>query len=771
MARTLVSSISRLIKSPGLTIVVLISLGLGIGTISAIMGLLNAVLFAPLPYRDPGQLVEVIERQSYQQYTKWNQNLRQSVDFLPCRFTRSDVMVGNERFRGLHGCVVPLESLSVLGVAPFRGGYETGRGSEAIVLSYAAWMKLFGGASAALGSTVIMGGKQHNVVAIMPKDFGFPPSSISDFWLDGGFDFASDQSYRDLNLVMRLKNGDSVASIRAALEALLIHEDEPTPAGRVAVRRLARYPADTVKSGLVFAQVAALVFLLLCCVPVAGLYLLRAERDRQAVSIRIALGASRGRIGRDLAIECMVMIVGVFVSSLFAAWVLVKNLDYLLPPSFNGVTSVIDWRIAAASLGLATVCIGCFGFFPTYRRSAFDSATLLRQDPGRDVIGVIPFSSSLGRLIAVQTAITLVLLIGTVLLVETLQRLWAVPLGFEPEHVMAFIADYPQPRYAGDKERLALDARVRRELEAIPGVQMAGGVNGLPFWGYGYTSVFIHQPNSPAIEAHYGVVTPGFFTAMKVPVLRGRLPDSAGRRKAIINASMASRFWPSEEAIGQTIWRRDELVKIPCEIVAVVGDIHQQGFMTAPQPTVYFDDPLPGMTYVVRTSENPPAFEKIALDALRRIDPGIVSYDFTSMDQVLAKSVAVQRWAANLLGLLGAISYGAALIGMYAFVAYMIRRKTREIAIRLAVGAKLTDILLLILYRTLWPVLAGVIVGLIAAAVGSHYLQSLLFGAAVGRATVFFICTLIVVLTAAAAAGVAFARASAMSPLQALRQT
>jgi len=774
MANIVAHSVSRITKSPGFGLAVFLSLGIGIGTSSAVLGLLNAVFFAPLPYRDAGQLIEIMGRQSYRQYARWRDALGQFAEFLPYRYTKSDVVVGNERFRGLNGCVLPLETLSTLGVAPLMGIYPNGKGSEAVVVSYRAWMQVFGGNPAAIGGSLVVSGKQYAVTAIMPNGFSFPPAagSGSDFWLEGGHGFASNEDFQDLDLVMRLKGGATVTSIRPALDGLLIRGGEAGPPGRVNIRRLSRYPDDTLKTGLGIAQAAAFVLLLLSCVSVAGLYLVRAERDRPAISIRLALGASRGRIARDLAVECLLMIAGVCVSSFFVAWALVRNMVYLLPPSLHDITSIIDWRIAAASLGLAVLCIGCFGFYPTYRRSALDSADLLRRGLERSGGGLIgsPFSSSLGRLIAIQTAVTLALLIGSGLLIETLRHLWAVPIGFQPAHLMAFMADFPEAKYASDEQRLALDARVRSELQALPEVDHVGGINGLPFWGYSSTQISVREPDAPAVEVRCGFVTPGFFTTMKIGLLRGQLPDRAGEHKAIVSASMAAMFWPAEEPIGQIIWRQSERSKVSYEIVAVVGDIRQQGFTAAPQPTVYFDDPYSGSTYVVRTSADLLSFEKSALEALSRSDPEIVSFDFTSMDRVLARSIATQRWAANLLSFLGAIAFVAASIGMYAFVAYTIRRRAREIGIRLAVGARSKDVVLLIMYRTLWPVAAGAGVGIVAAVAGSHFVRSLLFGVAADDLVVFVVCTLIVIFTAATATGVAFVRASVLNPLDALRQ-
>jgi len=793
-----------LLKKPGLTLIAVLTLALGIGANTAIFSVVMAVLARPLPYQDSGRLVWLSQnnaslgvRETFLNpaeildLREQAKSLEQVASWGTLAVNISDSGVGApERLEGIFATT---NFFQTLGAPPMLGrDFTTGDGEmtgAAVIISHGLWRRRFGADPGAIGQKIKLGLPNWMqgvgvIVGVMPPEFEFPPRV--EVWMtyqhEGGWRGGSHNE----RTIARLKPGVTIAQAQAEISLIARNEAQQYPDTNadwgitVTPFRDYLFGGANVALPLLFGAIGFV--LLLACANIANMQLSRAAARAQEIAVRLALGASRARIVRQLLTESLLMSVAGGAVGLLLA---LGGLELLRALGPDSIPRLKDAALDSQAIGF-TVLVSAltsllFGLAPAWQASGPDLQSALKNT-GRTSTGAPGSRRIHSALIIGQVSLALTLLTGAGLLIKSFWKLQAVSPGFVSDHILAAgvalsFADYPiedQPR------REAYFRQALERIQRLPGVECAGGISHLMFGGRTWQFPFEIQGQEPAASrqdtlADYRVVTPSFFETLRIPLKKGRVFTERDTRQTsfvyLINETFARMYFPGRDPLGK-ILIIDGIVPAG-QIVGVVGDVRHRGFDAEPAPTIYVSyqqhATSPYMYFLIRASANP---ERLASDVRRElqpIDPNQVVYNVQPLRGFLSDSTAQRRFNTLLLGLFAAMALLLAVGGIYGVMAYAVTLRTHEIGVRMALGARPSDALKLIIRQGMTPALIGVGIGLLASAGLTRLMANLLFEVSASDPMTFVMIALSLTSAALLACYAPARRATKVDPLIALR--
>jgi len=791
-----------LARQPAFTAAAIVTLALGIGANTAIFSLVQAVLVRPLPYEAPDRLVHLQERDaatghetgaSWGEYLDWRR-LNRTLDEVAGYNGGSVTLTGTGAPDRVTVAQVTGGFFRTLGVTAMLGrtieeGEDGQNAAPVVVLTHGAWQRRFGGDPAALGRSLTLNGRQATVVGVLPPSFEFPLRGTAELYvpLDVSRAQVERRYWHWLDLIGRLKPGVTLEQARADLDALGRAAAADLGEWHAAVTETARPLRDEMTRGvrpalLVLACAVGVVWLVTCA-NVAGLLVARSAARHRELAIRAAMGAGRSRLARQLMTEGLLLAALGGVAGLVAGHWGLEALVAAMPerqrlavPFLRDVS--FDGTMFAAAAGLTLLSGLLVGLAPAWRAWRGGPHGALR-DGGRGS------SDARGRtrpaLVAAEVALAVVLVAGAGLLARSLVRLLDVSPGFETSNLLTFRVSLPGERYGtADAVRAAHD-RLLERLESVPGVDGAATINQLPLTGRGNTGVFsvegrpLHSDAAP--EVNIRTVSPGYFDTMGIRLASGRGLTGRDRDGApnvvLVNHTLADRFFP-DGALGERIVFSFFDGQPPWEIVGVVGDERFAGLDEPATPVVYFpypQDPGGAFSVVVRSAVAPASLADAARRELAAVDPEVPLYSALAMDAIVADSepVFLRRFVLQLVGAFAGLAVLLAAVGLYGVLAQAVVERTREIGVRMALGAGRRDVVWLIVRRGMAPALTGLAVGLGAASAASRLLGALLFGVGPGDPLTLGAVASLVALVSLAACWLPARRATSVDPVVALR--
>jgi len=793
-----------LAKDPGFTAVAVIALALGIGANTSMFSGVNAMLLHPLAFKHLDRIVTVWETVPKQNenhikaapanFRDWKEQSK-GFDMLAAghgwdvNLTGAGVAERVEGYQVTAGFFPLLGMPAQFGRAITAGDFEAGH-TSVVVLSYGFWQRHLGADLGIVGKSLHLNGQEFTVVGIMPADFDYPVGAEAWAPLDLGAAQNADRAGHYLEVIGRLKSGTTMAQAQADLEAIAAHlaqEYPQTNAGHgVRVMSLVEDLTYGSRQFLGVLMGAAAFVLLLACANVANLQLARATVRQKELAVRLALGASRWQITRQLLVESVLLaLLGGLVGVLLASWgseLMQRSIPPFIVQHIPGIKHMkIDTGVLAFTL-VVTLLTGILaGLAPALHVSNPDPNEALKE-------GVRGGSASPGRqrlralLVVTEVALALVLLVGAGLMVKGFHSLLNAYPGFDRSNVLTFRIALPESK-ARDKARVRdFYAQVIEKLQALSGVDSAAAVTSLPSgWSWNRTEYTAEgQPPAAPGEMRVAVwqsITPGFFRALRIPLLEGRLLTAQDGPDAplaiVISQSMAHRIWGSQEPVGKRIkFGRAESSEPWKTIVGVVGDIEQSPFDRAPKPTAYFPFaqlPLASSALVVRTLGDPIALAAAARAQVRSVDADQPPYDMRTLAQLISDNVSGVESSARMMFVFGVVALVLAASGIFALMTYSVTQRTHEIGVRMALGAQRGDVLRLVVGYAIKLAIIGLAIGVPFALALTAALSSVLFGVVRIDTPVFALFTLLLALVAALAAYIPARRATQVDPIVALR--
>ena len=793
--------VRMLAKSPSFTAVAILTLALGIGANVSIFALVNTVLLRPLPYKDADRLVTVWGYNHARGYTT---DLVSPLDF-------RDWQTQNHSFESMGASTDVTYTLTglgepaliiaysfsadyfhTLGVTPLLGRTflreEEQPGKNHIaVLSYSFWQSRFGGNHDVVGKSIILDGEPYSVVGVMPDGFQYPP--FTELWTPYTVlpEAAHDRSYRYLRIMGRLKPGvhlqqaqaemNTIAS-RLALEYPKTNKDED----RTNLIGLRENISGDVRPALIVLLVAVGFVLLIACANVANLLLARAANRKKEVAVRAALGADRSRLVRQFLTESLLLgLAGGALGLVLASWCANAMVQMFPPTIFNLSVPHLDrigmdgWVLGFAVL-VSMVTSLAFGIAPALQVCADTNDAL--KEGGRGLLAGTPGRRFRNGLVIAEVALSLVLLTAAGLTLRTFVYLLKGNLGFSTGHVLTLRVLPPSNKYKTDDQLIAFSDRVLEGIQSLPGVKAAGTVTFLPLSGWlGERWVSLQGRSIPENErpmAMWSSITPDYFRAFEIPLLKGRAFTNQDRqgapRVAIVSQSLAAQITPNADPIGQRI--DIDGVKGPVEIIGVAGDVHHLGMTsetTAEFYLPYAQLPEPILCFVVRTEGEPYGLTKSVERAIWSIDKDQAIGFVMSMDRLAAESLAPQRMIMLILGVFGGLALLMAALGLYGVISTSVARRSQEFGVRMALGARAADVLGLVMKQGLGLVLIGVVIGLAGSLGLMRFLAALLYGIRPGDPVTLAVVAVGMIGVALLACYIPARRATRVDPMVALR--
>jgi putative ABC transport system permease protein len=791
-------ALRQLIKAPSFTAVAILTLALGIGACSAIFSVVNVVLLRPLDYPEPGRIVAIRETQLPQfpefsvsppNYLDWEKQTK-SYEYLAAYGGANVNLTGEGEPQRLVGVKATAHYFDAYGVKPVLGRMllpeEDAQGkNHVVVLSYPFWQRVFGGGRDVVGRAIQLNGEPYIVVGVAPAGFGL--TSKVDVWMPMAF--KPDETANDargghyINVLGRLKPSVTVAQARAELEVIASQLAKQYPDSNkgwgIFMMTLQDYSVRDVKPVLYTLLGAVGCVLLIACANLANLLLARATARHREISIRAALGASRARLVRQLLTESVVLsLCGGAAGLLLARW----GLDALLalaPTSLPRITEIhLDSGVLLFSLALSVITGLVFGIAPAWLAARADVNEALKQGTRGSTEG-----GARGRLrsalVVIEVTFALMLLGGAGLLARSFMQLAQVDPGFIPENATLLRLSLPQKKYAMPEQQTAFANALLDRVKALPGVHAAGLTHSMPLVG-DYVLGF-NIEGRPAIDpsdlpsTNYYAVTPDYFRAMGIRLVRGRVftpqDDAKAPRVAIINETMARQHFANEDPIGKRInitngpdtWR---------EIVGIVGDINQYGVDKATSAQSYepfAQVPFSSINVVIRTSGPSAALLGAIRPTVYAVDKDQPIGAIRPLEEIVADSIARQRFAVTLLTVFSLVALVIAAVGIYGVMAYSVVQRTGEFGIRMALGAQQRDVLRLVLVQGGKLVGLGLIIGLAATLAASRAMGSMLFNTSAQDPLTLATITVLLGAVALIACLLPANRATKVNPIEALR--
>jgi putative ABC transport system permease protein len=792
-----------LAKSPSFTLIAVLTLALGIGANTGIFTVVNAVLLRPLPFQDPSRLVLVIEKSkyptitvSYENYLDWRDQSH-SFESMEAIYGVNLTLTGKGNPERLVARRITAGFLPTLGVSPklgrnFTPEEDRAGGTPVAILSYGLWQRNFGGSDAILGQSVNLDSQPYTVIGVLPPGFKFfQEADVFLAFHPWAKTLPDDRNWHPGILpVARLKVGVTIEQARAEMIGISKRLEQQYPLYNTGCSSDVMLAHDQLvqssRPALLLLLGAVSFVLLIACVNVANLLLARSAARGREIAIRTALGASRARVIRQLLTESVILSLLGGALGLFLGWATLPPLLKISASSLPPDTKVgLDVSVFAFTAAIAIITGLLFGIFPALRTAKLDLRETLNESSRGTTAG--PGHHLLGNtLVSLEIALALLLLVGAGLLLRSFSRMQDIRPGFQPDHL--FVADIPvsESAYSKPDQRFTFYNRLVDAAETLPGVRAAGAATFLPVSGGASAIHFNIQGRPPKsasdfTAASYRAVTAGYFEALGVPLLKGRLFTAADRENSpavcIINASMVKAYFSDINPLGQHM----QLGALPeksipfMEIVGVVGDV-LPGLGLEPQAEMYLpyqqaDAILPvfQLSLVMRTAGDPLSETSALRSALSQIDPNEPLVKVRTMEDNMDATVSQPRFRAWLIGIFAALALVLAAVGVYGVMSYTVTQRTSEIGVRVTLGAAPQDVFRIIVGEGLRLALIGVGVGLIAALALTRLLHTFLFGISAYDPLTFIAVAVTLTLVALAASYFPARRATRVDPLVALR--
>ena len=791
-----------LIKSPGFTAAAILALTLGIGANTAIFSVVNSVLLRPLPYSDPSRLVQLWEEKpskgrneipaSYPNFADWrdqNQVFEHVVAYADWTFN----LTGTGEPERIRSSIVSPAFFSTLGIKPVRGRVfltgEDERGKDLVaVISESLWQRRFGSDPNIVGRSINLDDKSFTVVGVIARGIQAPLQSDQiELWAPVSHGFALTNRFGHyLNVIARLKPGVTTQQAQTEMKTIASRLQQQYPESNkelgVRVVSLGEQIVGNSRTSLLVMLGAVVFVLLIGAANVANMLLARAAARQKEMAIRTALGAGRWRIVRQLLTESMLLSL---ISGILGLLVAIWGIDLLValsPTDLPRVKEVtIDLRVLGFTLAVSVLTGILFGLLPALQASRPNLNERLKAG-GRSATSGVFRQRLRGVLVVAEIALSLVLLVGAGLLIRSFLRLQSVNPGFNSTNVLTMQLDLSGPKYETGKQVIAFNQQLLERLKRLPDVQFASTRSFVPIasdasFAYLQFNVKGRQPDpSEAPVAFYNAVSPDYFQTMMIPQLKGRGfsdRDLRGSENvAIVNATLARRYF-GEDAIGQRISLEDN----PKEedwitIVGVVGDTKPRELHSQPVAELYMpyaQQPEPGMSLMIRYWSSSTGVAAAVRNEVLALDKDQPVYSIRTLDSVLSESVAGPRFRTLLLGAFACVALILAGVGIYGVIAYGVSQRTQEIGIRMALGARATDVLKLVLKHGMKLILIGVAIGLAGAFALTRLLTTLLFGVTPTDAATFVTVSVGLIIVALFACFIPARRATKVDPLVALR--
>jgi len=795
-------ALRQLRKSPGFAVTAILILTLGIGASTAIFGFVDAALIRPLPYKDPSRLVDVAESAamfprnnlSYYNFLDWrrlNQVFTSLDDYNQYGYllrtpSGSDpvaaVRVSSGFFR-------------TLGVAPilgrdFHNGEDQLNAARTAILSYGTWQRRFAGRRDVIGESVDLSGVPHTIIGVLPQNFQFAPQGDSEFWTtlraEGGCNV--ERGCHNLFAIGRLKDGVTLemalANLKTIARQLEIQYPGPNRGNSAWAKPLSETFVAEVRPILLALLGGAALLLLIACINVSSLLLVRSESRKREIAVRGALGASRFRLVRQFTTEGFALALTGGLLALAVAQIGMEIMTRMISkdmmtgmPYLEGIG--LNSHVVAFAAGITLVATLLFSLTPSFRLSIREIRDGLAE-------GARGYAGTLWRrfganLVVVELAIAVVLLVGAGLLGKSLYRLLRVEVGFQPDHLATVGVELSETAYGKDPQQADAARKILDRVSHLPGVRSAALTSVLPVSFNGNTvwiRIVGHPYNGEHNEVNQREISAGFFPTIQARLMEGRFfnptDDATKPKVAIINQTLARKYFPGEDPIGKKIGHSDLSPDSLREVVGVVEDIRDGALDAEIWPAIYYpfdQSPDTGFNLVVRTSQSEASLLPSLVTAVHQVDPGIGTMNEMTMAAKINQSPSayLHRSAAWLVGGFAAVALLLGVIGLYGVIAYSVGRRTREIGVRMALGAQRNSVYRLILVEAAWLTGIGIVAGLASAVGVATLIRGLLFGVHSWDAATLASVAVVLAVFSLLASYIPAHRAAQVDPMEALR--
>jgi putative ABC transport system permease protein len=785
-----------LLKSPGFTATAIIALALGIGANTAVFSVVNTVLLKPLPYKnsdrlilmfgaslETGQVSGSVSPPDFVDYRQQNTTLERLAAVTGASFS----LTGGGEPERIQSARVSEGFFETFGIDPLYGRTFTSEEEQAgrdqvVILGNGIWQRRFGADPSLLGQTIMLNDKSYTVVGIMPQGFQYPRDV--ELWVPFAFGIpqTSVRRFHYLRPVGLLKPGVSLQQAQSDFTSIARRLSEQYPdsnrdygAGLVSMTE--RVVGDMRQPLWILSGAVGFV-LLIACANVANLLLARASARQKEIAIRSALGASRGRVTRQLLTESLLLSLGGGALGLLVAWWGVEALVALSSDNIPRVKEVgIDGRVLGFTMLVSLLTGVVFGLIPAIHASRTDLNETLKEG-GRSA------ATALGQwarraLVVFEVAIALFVLIGAGLMIKSFMRLSEVDPGFKPENVLTMQVALTQGKYPEAAQRVNFFRQMIHRLEALPGVQAVGTISELPMSGQNNDTRFSIEGRAadPANQtyANARVASPDYFDALGIPLLKGRYFSEADSETAphvvIISESFAREFFPDEDPIGRHI-SIDQGEQWKGEIIGVVGNIRHRGLSSEPWREMYvsqYQIPTGSMNLVVRAATDPTRLTAAIKGEVQAMDRDVPIYTIRTMENLVSESVAQPRFRTLLLAIFAAVALVLAAVGIYGVMSYYVTQRTHEIGVRMALGASSRDVMRLVVGHGMALAIAGVGIGLAGSFLLTRLMASLLYQVSASDPATFVAISIMLTAVALLASYIPARRATKVDPMVALR--
>ena len=796
-------AIRQLRKNPGFTATAVLMLALGLCASVSIFAFVDAALVKPLPYKNPDRLVGVFEISgtkcpqcplSYPDYLDWKR-LNQVFSSLDMYEHRSAILGTPRGAQPAHSARVSDGFFHTLGITPvlgrdFRPGEDLLAAPRTVLLSYAAWQKRYGGKRDVLGKTVVLDGNPNVIIGVLPEDFHFAPAEPADFWTtlhpSGGCDL--NRYCHDLLGIARLNDGMSIQTASANVKSIAKQLEKEYPGSNrgqgANLMPLTEVIVGNIRPILLVLLGGAVLLLLIASVNVASLLLVRSEGRRREIAVRNALGASAARLISQFVTEGLVLVIAGSALGLLAAEWAMQLLTSLIPadmmagmPYLQGLG--LNPRVLAFAGVVALLAAVLFSITPALRLPFSEMRAGLTEGSRGSAGNAWRRLGS--KLVAVELATAMVLLVGAGLLGKSLYRLLHVDLGFQPDRLVALDLAAQKSSYPKDEQAVALGREVVIRISHLPGVQAVGTTAVLPVSYNGNTDWirFVGRPyNGEHNEVLEREVSAGYLRTLGAKLLRGRYftdaDDASKPRVAIINQALAKRYFPGEDPISKKYGSDDLSPKSMRQIVGIVEDFREGPLDSEIWPAEYLpfnQNPDTGFALVIRTPQTGPSFFHTLTATIHQVDRGIVTSAPVTMNERIGNSPSayLHRSSAWLVGGFAALALLLGVIGLYGVIAYSVSQRTREIGVRMALGAEPRTVYRLILKEAGWLTAVGIAIGIACSVAAATLMRSLLFGVRSWDVPTLAAVAAVLVISALLASYIPARRAASVNPVEALR--
>ena len=793
-------AIRQLLKNPGFACTAILILTLGICANVAIFAFVDAALIKPLPYQNPSRLVGLFEsipigpkfHLSYPDYIDWK---RQNKVFSSLEVYENDGFMQNTPAgtQQADGARVSDGFFRTLGVTPvlgrdFRPGEDQPSTPRTVLLSYAAWQKRYGGRADVLGQTVTLDNNPNTIIGVLPRDFHFAPAEPADFWTTL-HDASTCRGCHGLYGIARLKDGVSFETAFTEMKQIAKQLEKQYPdtnRDQVAfMMPLTEVIVGDIRPILLVLLSGAGLLLLIACVNVASLLLVRTESRKREIAVRGALGASRARLMRQFVTEGLVLVTAGSILGLASAYGVMQLLTKLIPkdamasmPYLHGIgLNVHVVSFACAVLMIAGVL---FSLTPVLRLSLSEIREGLAEG-GRGSAGTM-WRRFGANLVVIELATAMVLLVGAGLLGKSFYRLLHVDTGLQPDHLAMLQIGGQGVHYSKDEQAIALERQIVSRVSALPGVTSVGVVQKLPLNDGDFTTSFqiVGRPyHGEHNEVAYRQVSSGYFTTLQARLVGGRYfiegEDASKPRVVIVNQALAKQYFPGEDPVGKRINYEGAAEKSAMEIVGVVNDIQEGQLDAAPRGAMYVpieQNPARYMiAVIVRTSQAEQSLLPALASTIHQIDPSLATFNAVTMHERIhdSPSAYLHRASAWLVGGFAALALLLGVVGLYGVIAYSVGQRTREIGVRMALGAQRGAVYRLILKEAGWLTVIGIIAGVVCSIFAATLMRKLLFAVRFWDISTFVAVAIVLAVAAMLASFIPARRAASVNPVEALR--